>query len=225
MPFAPLAEFRSLLSLPCLLVRFDLTLHTPADFDSLGIFFPPSLMQAVPNRRAEYLAGRWCAQQTMAQLGIRDVQTGTAENRAPLWPSGVVGTITHSHHLALAMVARADTCRGIGADIEFYMSQQQELELQSTVLHPFEQPQFTLLSRQLRCPLTLLFSAKESIFKALYPSVNQYFGFEAAALTGFNESYLWFSITTALSAAVPAGSKVTVRYQLFDAWLCTECQF
>jgi enterobactin synthetase component D len=224
--FQPITELNCLLLQPFSALRFSVPeLVTPQDFAAFGITFPDNLRSAVPKRRAEYLAGRKCAQQALQQFGIKNVQVGTGENRAPVWPSGVLGTITHSNNLALAMVTRIGTCRGIGADIENFMSQQQELELKDSMIYPGEQQQFALLSRQIVCPLTLVFSAKESIFKALYPSVNQYFGFEAAALTGFNENCLWFTITTALSDRVPAGSNLTVWYQLFDGWLLTECQF
>lgn len=225
MPLQPLDELTSHLSHPCFMVRYGTDLITPADFDSLGITFPDSLRPAVPQRRADYLAGRWCAQQALLQLGIKDVQVGTAQNRAPLWPAGVLGTITHSHGMAFAMVTHTHTCRGIGADIEIFMSEQQEAELQALILTDAEQEQFARLRTQVACPVTLMFSAKESIFKALYASVSKYFGFDAVALTGFNADSLFFTITTTLSAAVPAGSTLMVRYQLFDGWLFTECQF
>lgn len=213
------------LSQPFVALRFVPASVTAADFSALDIRFPQFLHDAVPKRVAEYLAGRLCAQQALLQLGIRDVQTASGENRAPLWPAGVRGTITHSHDLAMAMVAQSDSCLGIGVDIEHFLTPQQEFELQGTVLHPLELLQFSALKHQIRCPLTLIFSAKESIFKALYPLVHQYFDFKAAALTGFDKDTLFFVITDELCELVPVSTRVMVHYQVFDGWLLTECQF
>lgn len=225
MPTQILTELKSHLRQPFVALRFVPASVTAADFSALDISFPQSLHDAVPKRVAEYLAGRLCAQQALLQLGIRDVQTGSGKNRAPLWPAGVHGTITHSHDLAMAMVARSDSCLGIGVDIEHFLTPQQEFELQGTVLHPLELLQFAALKHQIQCPLTLIFSAKESIFKALYPLVNQYFDFKAVALTGFDKVTLSFVITTTLNELIPAYTRVVVHYQVFDGWLLTECQF
>jgi 4'-phosphopantetheinyl transferase EntD len=105
------------------------------------------------------------------------------------------------------------------------MSAKQEDELQKQILHPLEIAQFTALSERVSCPLTVMFSAKESIYKALYASVKCFFGFDAAQLIDFNDSQLFFKITEALSPEVPINTQVTVLYQISDHYVLTECAF
>jgi len=68
-------------------------------------------------RRAEYSSGRRVARQALGLLGIADCSV-TARGRLPVWPAGVVGSITHSRTLALAMVGRDGDVAGIGVDLE-----------------------------------------------------------------------------------------------------------
>jgi enterobactin synthetase component D len=145
---------------------------------------PATLQRAVLKRQVEFLAGRVCAQQALATLtGDRPVAIPTQPDRAPAWPSGVVGTITHTANYAAALVASASRYQGIGIDCEVILSPE-NLSLQKHICVPDElealhtaHPDWT--PAQL---LTLVFSAKESLFKCLYRSVLKIFDFSAARL-------------------------------------------
>lgn len=206
-------------------VRFELDSLTNDDFTSHGISFPKRLHKAVPKRQAEYLAGRLCAKMALQQAKSNLVDVTTGEDRAPIWPQGFLGSISHSKGMAMAMVAQSEQCQGLGIDLEHFMTEKQEKNLQTHILCEQDRLQFEALTQHVSNPLTLVFSAKESIFKALYSSVKRFFGFEAAALQHFDESSLTFRITTRLSDLVPEGTQVTVYYQVFDGWLLTECEF
>lgn len=207
------------------LLRFDMDSFHSGDFDKYGITFPVKLSKAVAKRQGEYLAGRVAAKLVLEALSSPILQVGSGEDRAPIWPEGVLGSISHSKGVAMAMATSTQECAGIGVDLEHFMSAKQEQELQTHILGELDKPMFEKLAAQLQCPLTLVFSAKESIFKALYPSVKRFFGFEAAALIAFDVEKLHFRITQPLSDLVPVGTEVTVFYQLFEGWLLTECEF
>ena len=67
---------------------------------------PASLTSSVDKRKTEYLAGRWCAREALRILGFDGIP-GMGADRAPIWPGGTVGSITHSKGTAEVMVADA----------------------------------------------------------------------------------------------------------------------
>lgn len=90
-----------------------------ADAAAYGLALPPALARAVPERQAEFLAGRYCAREALRELGCGDVgMLGLRADRAPQWPAGVVGSITHTGGFAWAAATRAAVCCGVGIDSE-----------------------------------------------------------------------------------------------------------
>jgi 4'-phosphopantetheinyl transferase EntD len=71
---------------------------------------------ALPGRRAEFVTGRVLARQALAGLGIRGGSIPVARSGAPVWPAGVVGSITHCVGLRACAVGRRDAHAGIGID-------------------------------------------------------------------------------------------------------------
>lgn len=218
-------KLRPQLQHPYYCCEFETSNFTDADFAAHQILFPAQLNKAVSKRKSEYLAGRVCAKHVLAALNIYNFDLRSGADRAPIWPNRIVGSITHSQGIAMAMVSYNTDIAGIGIDIEQLMSVKQEQELQQQILHPDELFQFQRLAKQVSHPLTIIFSAKESIFKALYPSVKQFFGFDAAKLIAFNKQQLQFKITQTLSPLVPQDTCVTVFYQCNNEQVFTECEF
>lgn len=136
--------------------------------------------RAVPKRRAEFLAGRWAARQALASLGL-DAGATRGEDGTPRWPSGVVGSITHGADLALCAVARATELRGLGIDAERLMNESTKDELMSRICRDDER---AALEQGLTAPeherVTFAFSAKESLYKCLFPLTGRFMDFSAA---------------------------------------------
>lgn len=136
--------------------------------------------QAVPKRRAEFLAGRFAARQAMRALGV-DARVGRDEQGRPLWPSNVAGSITHGAGRALSAVAHATEVRGIGIDAERLMGAATKRELMTRICSEAE---LATLAGRLDVPeavrVTFAFSAKESLYKCLYPLVGHFMDFSAA---------------------------------------------
>ncbi|HEX5742053.1 MAG TPA: 4'-phosphopantetheinyl transferase superfamily protein, partial [Pilimelia sp.] len=76
------------------------------------------VVRAVPRRRAEYLTVRACARQALGQLGVAPVPLPRGEGGAPVWPEGVVGSLTHCAGFRGAAVAPAHRYAAIGIDAE-----------------------------------------------------------------------------------------------------------
>ena len=163
---------------------FDPAQLAADDFARAAVPLTPALQRSVAKRQAEYLAGRLCAREALTQLGIAACIPGTGKDRAPLWPAGVCGSITHSHGHAAAIVAPVHACRGLGLDQETLLSDARAERLSEEILTPDECRR--LDPTQLGLIVTLTFSLKESLFKALYPLTGQRFYFEHAELLGWS---------------------------------------
>jgi enterobactin synthetase component D / holo-[acyl-carrier protein] synthase len=137
---------------------------------------------AVEKRRREFEAGRRCAREAMTVLGIGPVVVGVGSYGAPIWPAGVVGSITHCAGYCAAAVARRTNVTAIGIDAEPARSLSPDL-LQQIACQE-ERGHLSLLEK--RCPSIrwdrLLFSAKEAVFKALFPSVQRLGSFDDAVV-------------------------------------------
>ena len=168
--------------------NFSVTAYQPTDFCKLGCDFPHSLQNAVTKRQAEYLAGRYLSQLTMQQSGLfspTPPQLGVAAMRSPDWPQAVIGSI--SHHLQSVCVALLTQPLAInsfvGLDTELWLKSQQASEIASSI-HQADEHQILLDSGFTSSQATtLIFSAKEALFKAICPFVGEYFGFDTAVLT------------------------------------------
>ena len=74
--------------------------------------------KAVAKRQHEFATGRFLARGLLARLGHPDFPLLRAEDRLPIWPDGIVGSISHASHACLAAVADSGTSGGIGVDLE-----------------------------------------------------------------------------------------------------------
>jgi 4'-phosphopantetheinyl transferase EntD len=99
-------------------------------------------------------------------------------DRAPVWPPGVIGSISHNQLLAGAAVAKSTSLIGIGIDLE--VMGRVKGELARFIRTPEDLKTHNSYNESEL--LTIIFSAKESLYKALYPIVKCFFGFEAAAV-------------------------------------------
>ncbi len=149
----------------------------------------PSLLPAEealipPRAAARYVAdfrlGRAAARIALRALGVPDRPILRGAHREPRWPDGVVGAISHAAGYALAAVGRTDRFTGLGLDLERRVDMR---DITSRIAIPAERLWLEAYPDEERQLLALLlFSAKESVFKAFFPSVREYFGFDRAHL-------------------------------------------
>lgn len=139
------------------------------------------VQHAVLSRRQQFTAGRQLARQAWQALGHGAAPLLNDARRVPIWPAGLVGTITHTHTWCGAAVALASEVSGLGADVE--ASTPLDLPLWERVCRPEEQTFLNARPEPLRGLLAkAIFSAKESIYKALYPAVRVFLDFHGMSI-------------------------------------------
>jgi 4'-phosphopantetheinyl transferase EntD len=158
--------------LPAGAVSFE----TPQDLDAE--LFPAeeaAVRNAVAKRRAEFVTGRACARRALAQLGLDPVSIPSGPGREPLWPAGIVGSITHCDGLRACAVARARDVRSFGIDAE--LRGPLPPGVLPMISSATERAALSELPPEL-CAERVLFSVKEAIYKAWYPVAARWLGFE-----------------------------------------------
>jgi enterobactin synthetase component D len=215
-----LALAPAVLSYAC---EYTLSAYHDGWFATLEVALPAALRHAVPKRKAEFLAGRHAAQRALAELGWPGWDIATAADRSPVWPDGVVGTITHTRHHALASVARRDQVQALGMDAELFLSQQLGAEVASMLVSDAETCYLRSLPMGFEQALTIVFSAKESLYKALHPEVKVFFDFSAAELLHLDRERGAFALRLRadLSTRWPAGAVIDGCYRLQDDHVLT----
>ena len=135
------------------------------------------------SRKEHYRSGRICAGEVLSKLGtrgqpvLRDPQT-----REPLWPEGISGAITHSGKWAAAAAGKTSDVSGIGIDLED-LERQVDSRISRHVCIPEEQKWLQECGEDfLEQNLKIIFSAKESIFKAFFPYTRTYLHFHDARI-------------------------------------------
>lgn len=150
------------------------------------VLFPEeeaALARAVDKRRREFTTTRWCARRAFARLDVPAAPVLPGHRGAPQWPDGLVGSITHCLGYRAVALARAEHLRAIGIDAE--PNQELPAGVLKIVSRPEERAVLPGLARA--DPEVhwdrLLFSAKETVFKAWYPASGHELGFDDATLT------------------------------------------
>jgi 4'-phosphopantetheinyl transferase EntD len=167
--------------------RFNPQHYRDALATAWGIPLPDRLTQAVNTRRAEYLASRQLARTVMTQLGIDDFILTNAPDRSPCWPDGVQASLSHSAGVVALAVTRQPGCC-IGVDVEQLMSEATANETAELLMTSHEQQRLRALPIGFNAAATLLFSLKESLYKALWPQLHQPMDFQQAVLETANLS-------------------------------------
>lgn len=138
---------------------------------------------AVAKRRLEFTTVRACARAALARLGERPAPILPGSHGAPVWPDGIAGSLTHCDGYRAAALARTSDVTTIGLDAE--PAGPLPDGVLDLVASPAERAHLAALAA--RAPGThwdrLLFSAKESVYKAWYPLARRWLGFEDAELT------------------------------------------
>jgi len=137
----------------------------------------------IEGRRREFVTARRCAREALVKLGQAPVAIRSGPKREPQWPAGLVGSITHTTGFRAAAVAPRSVLASVGIDTEQNDPLPDGVEELVTV--PGEPEMLAALARAfpVTCWGRLLFSAKESIYKAWYPLTGRWLGFEDARLT------------------------------------------
>jgi 4'-phosphopantetheinyl transferase EntD len=151
-----------------------------------AVLFPEEealVAKAVDKRRREFTTARGCARTALASLGVAPAPILAGERGAPQWPAGFVGSITHCAGYRAAAVARVADMVTIGLDAE--PDQVLPDGVLGAISLPGERARLCHLAAAApgTCWDRLLFSAKESVYKAWFPLTRRWLGFEDADIT------------------------------------------
>lgn len=161
------------------------SLYYDARIPFLYPYLPPDLERASTARRAAFVAGRACARSALQRIAPTSAneQLPIGADRAPVWPAGFIGSISHTDGFACAAVARTADASGVGLDSEWIVPSEMTGVMRAQIATIGELEALRARANLDDCVLlTIIFSAKESLFKCLYPKVGRLFGFHAAAI-------------------------------------------
>ena len=156
------------------------------DAAALASMYPVEVEQigrAVESRRIEFAATRACAREAMSRLGVPAGPITRGGRGMPVWPAGVVGTLTHTGGLRAAALAPSGRVRSLGMDVEPHGP------LGDGVLEAVALPEEAAWVRAAAGGMPsvhwgkLLFTAKEATYKAWYPLTRRWLGFADAHIT------------------------------------------
>jgi len=167
----------------------------------------------IDSRRIEFTHGRHCARQAMAKLGLPAAAIHRQNDRSPVWPAGITGTIAHTGDHAAAAVGRAREFVSLGLDIE--KSEPLEADTAQLIVRPDENAEGARAK--------LLFSIKESIYKCIHPVVQTYVDFQdmEVDLSGPDGTFRAIPHTNNFDAAMIAGLRG--RYRVGEALIASAC--
>ncbi len=216
LPFGPADLVDPALHLSIWHCRFDTLSYRDADYALYDILLPPSIAGAARKRRSEYLAGRIVAAQVLRALGTGSYPLLAGTDRAPCWPESIQGSLSHDGTLAVCIgrLLPQQGVSGAGIDVETLIADTRAPALWPGIIATEERELLHSASLPFAVGLTLAFSAKESLFKALYPQVKRYFDFLDARIIQLTDRRISLELTTELAPHLPAGMRFDCVYAL-----------
>jgi enterobactin synthetase component D len=183
----------------------------------------PALVQAtgedlralrVRARQREMASGRALARSLLAQCGATEGAVGRGADGAPLWPAGFVGTISHTSALLAVAVAPAHALFGIGIDLELSDGLRDTTPIDALCLNGAERALANACALGPAHARVLFFSAKEALYKCLYPSVRRYIDFREVEVRTCDVAAgtLTLAPLLPLASAMPAASVWTATF-------------
>lgn len=170
---------------------------------------PKLIAQARVERKNEYLCGRILAQAVLKHHLDLDQPLTSMHEHLPVWPTHVLGSISHSQNKLI--VALSHNAIYLGIDIEHWVTSEfaQEsahliLTLSELELWKIKACEFFEFSQF----VSLIFSVKESLYKAVYPIAKQYIDFLEASVVDID-----FENQTLILAFA---SEIRNRHQLLE---------
>lgn len=176
---------------------------------------PESLASAAQVRKEDYVAGRLCAFKASSLLGLSLTKLPTHSDRTPIWPQNLCGSISHSKKLAVSCVSSTDHYFSLGIDAEELLDD--HIDISEQVANSNE---LSLVENKLG--LTVLFSAKEALYKAIYPIVKSFVDFKEVEMTAIDFAKKTFEIKALSENLLKLGlNHFQGSFQLIDNTIVT----
>jgi len=157
---------------------------------------------SVGSRVATFSTGRDCARRAFAELGHPPAAVLSGAQKEPVWPPGLIGSITHCRSYLAAVVAPAAAVPVLGIDAEPHEALKPGLI--AVIASPAEKDHLAALPPGVHWD-RLLFCVKECVYKAWSPRTGRWLD--------FNEAEVRFSPgTSSFTARVTAAGSPTTGF-------------
>lgn len=188
---------------------YNVSYYSGELFQQFGISFPDFIKSSVIKRQAEYLAGRYAARSVLESKGFNMCNVGTGINRSPVWPQGISASITHTDTRAICAASDKTVYKYLGIDLEKRLTSKCIADIKYSIINLQEERLLLTSELCFEDAFSLTFSAKESLFKALHPTVGAYFDFSAAQITSIccNTNTFTVTLSADLSPELTAGQE------------------
>jgi enterobactin synthetase component D len=187
--------------------------------------YASSVLPSAPDRSAQFAAGRRCAAKALACLGafIDPSRIVRGPHGQPVWPHGFCGSITHSGSYVAAAVGRTADAIGIGIDSLEIVTTERAARVAPVVARPAELRLLGRAGMDATTATTVVFSAKESLFKCLFPLVRRYFDFLDAEIVRVDveQARLALSLVPSLGWRSPENVALAARFTVAGTFVHT----
>ncbi|MGB5375399.1 MAG: 4'-phosphopantetheinyl transferase superfamily protein [Polyangiales bacterium] len=175
---------------------------------------------AAQTRVEQFTAGRVCSRIALGRLGVATTKPILrGEDRAPIWPPGFIGSISHTDTWCAAAVARTEDIRSLGIDLE------SSTPLKEALLKRVCTPKERDWLHQLPAPGVtgkIVFSAKEAVYKCQYPLSNEFLGFHAVEIELGEDSFQ--AVFQQEAGGFKPGDVISGRYLVEEGLVATACE-
>lgn len=192
------------------------------DYDALFEAEKEQMERSVDKRRREFAAGRLLAREVLSRLGQEHGPLLNREDRVPQWPSGIVGSITHTSGLCIVAAANRMTHVGLGIDAEPLAPLRERLfghictdsERASLAAGPLDNEGLNA---------RLIFSAKEAFYKCQYTVTEKYLGFHDVDVRMESDAF-FVRVREAVPPLFSANDTLGGRFVVLDQHVITMCE-
>lgn len=172
---------------------------------------------AINKRQMNFAAGRICAKRALSNIGIEEYPILMDDKGAPIWPVGIIGSISHATGYCVAVVARAKLGESLGLDVEEVARIKESIWLYSFCSE--EVVWLRSQSTKSQQWASVMFAAKEAFYKAQYPLTHSWLGFKdvVVSIDQYSEEFE-LSLLGPLKHW-PAGRTFKGRFQFFESYI------
>lgn len=184
-------------------------------FKKNNIAIPDNLSRMTHRRQAECFFGRYCATQSLLSLGSKLTEVGRTANGTPIWPHGTTGSLSHAYNNVISIATFKQNSNYIGIDIDINRPK----VITPIINNIITQAEIdVIIKRKLPISLatTLVFSAKESLYKSLSSIGRRHFRLDLTQLVDINISanQLTLKLTEHVSPQHTIGKEFEILYQI-----------
>lgn len=175
-------------------------------------FLPEKLKTAQTGRQAEFIMGRLLAHKALAKQQIHSHNVGQNPDGSPAWPKGIRGSISHKKELAIAVVTQEYDF--IGIDLENLITDKNAKKLASRIINELEHTLIEACDKNYGENFTRVFSAKEALYKAIYPVVQRYLPFNICQVTTISDDAMTLQLQPEICQEIQR--KAPFNIQIFN---------